>query len=83
MAETEGGTEDDAAKGNAGCFGGFARDILAGRYEGGSLLPREPDLCAQFGVSRTVIREVLKVLAAKGMVITRPRVGTMVCDREH
>lgn len=58
----------------------LARDILTGRYAPGSLLPREPDLGAEFGVSRTVIREALKVLAGKGLVSSRPRVGTMVCD---
>ncbi|MBR7539726.1 FadR family transcriptional regulator, partial [Mycobacterium tuberculosis] len=44
----------------------LARDIFAGRYPSGSLLPRESDLGDAYGVSRTVIREALKVLAAKG-----------------
>lgn len=61
-------------------LGNLARDILSGTYPAGSLLPREPDLGAKYGVSRTVIREALKVLAAKGLVSSRPRVGTMVCD---
>ncbi len=63
-------------------LGSLARDILSGRYPPGSTLPREPDLGAEYGVSRTVIREALKVLAAKGLVVSRPRVGTTVCETE-
>jgi GntR family galactonate operon transcriptional repressor len=48
-----------------------------------SPLPREQDLCLEFGVSRTVIREALKVLESKGMVKGRPRVGTLVRDRSE
>lgn len=60
----------------------LATDILGGRYAPGALLPRENDLCTEHGVSRTVIREALKVLAAKGLVLGRPRIGTVVCDPE-
>lgn len=38
--------------------------------------PNEADLCAQLGVSRTVVREAMKVLVDKGMVEMRPRSGT-------
>lgn len=58
----------------------LAGDILSGRFPPGAMLPREPDLCAEYGVSRTVIREALKVLDAKGLIITRSRVGTSVAD---
>ncbi|PTM94318.1 FadR/GntR family transcriptional regulator [Mycoplana dimorpha] len=54
-------------------------DICSERYPAGTALPRENDLCGLYGVSRTVIRETLKVLAAKGLVSSRPRVGTVVC----
>lgn len=56
--------------------------ILSGRYPPGCVLPRESDLGAEYNVSRTVIREALKVLAAKGLVVSRPRVGTSVCETE-
>lgn len=56
-------------------------DICGGRFPPGTVLPRESDLCATYGVSRTVIRESLKVLETKGLVRGRPRVGTLVCDR--
>jgi GntR family transcriptional regulator, transcriptional repressor for pyruvate dehydrogenase complex len=44
----------------------------------GSRLPGERDLCKQFGVSRTVIREATKVLAQRGMVVIEPGRGTFV-----
>lgn len=56
-------------------------DICGGRFPPGTVLPRESDLCETYGVSRTVIRESLKVLETKGLVRGRPRVGTLVCDR--
>ncbi|MBL8710964.1 MAG: FadR family transcriptional regulator [Rhodospirillaceae bacterium] len=52
--------------------------ILSGEYPEGALLPPEADLMARFGVSRTVLREVLKTLAAKGLVVSKTRVGTRV-----
>ncbi|MBK3745305.1 FadR family transcriptional regulator [Paraburkholderia aspalathi] len=61
----------------------LAVDIASDIYPSGSFLPRESDLCERYGVSRTVIREVLKVLESKGLVYGRPRVGTMVCERNE
>lgn len=58
----------------------LACEILSGRLEPGTTLPREADLAASYGVSRTVIREALKTLAAKGLVHIRSRIGTTVCD---
>jgi GntR family transcriptional regulator, transcriptional repressor for pyruvate dehydrogenase complex len=43
-------------------------DILSGRRKVGSKLPRETDLAGQFGVSRTAIREALRVLEMQGLV---------------
>ncbi len=54
-------------------------DILSGRFK-----PRERliemDLISKFGISRTVIREALKKLEAKGLVRTTPYRGAMVAD---
>jgi DNA-binding FadR family transcriptional regulator len=44
-------------------------------------LPDETALSERFGVSRTVVREAIKVLASKGLVETRPKVGTQVRPR--
>ncbi len=56
-------------------------DICSERYPVGTALPKESDLCELYGVSRTVVRESLKILATKGLVHSRPRVGTVVCDK--
>jgi DNA-binding FadR family transcriptional regulator len=45
----------------------------AGRVVG---FPREADLCRQLGVSRSILRESMKVLVDKGMVEMKPRAGT-------
>lgn len=46
--------------------------------EQGASLPAEAELAEAFGVSRTVIREALRVLKAKGLVSIQPGRGTMV-----
>lgn len=56
----------------------LAQLILAGKYAPGSILPSEMELGDQFGVSRTAVREAVKTLTAKGMVLPRPRIGTRV-----
>jgi len=61
----------------------LAQEVLSGKYAPNTALPTENELGSTFGVSRTVIREALKVLAAKGLVVTRPRVGTVVCDPDN
>ncbi len=56
--------------------------IVSGRYAVGASMPPEPALCEALGVSRTVIREAVKSLIAKGMVSTGPKVGTRVLPRD-
>lgn len=55
--------------------------ILRGDFPVGANLPCEADLTTRFGVSRTVIREVMKTLAAKGLVVAKTKIGTRVADR--
>jgi GntR family transcriptional regulator, galactonate operon transcriptional repressor len=57
--------------------------IVSGEHPVGGLIPREPELCAAFGVSRTVIREALKVLEEKGLVRVRRGFGTVVNDEDE
>jgi DNA-binding FadR family transcriptional regulator len=57
--------------------------IVRGDLAAGQTLPPEADLSAELGVSRTVVREAIKVLAAKGLVESRPRVGTRALGRAH
>ena len=58
-----------------------ALEILAGRYQQGAVLPSDQQLMSAFGVSRTVLREALKMLASKGLIKARARVGTSVRQR--
>ena len=57
--------------------------VVAGRYAVGASLPPEPMLCEELGVSRTVVREAVKSLIAKGLITTGPKVGTRVLSEEH
>ncbi|NGP16631.1 FadR/GntR family transcriptional regulator [Devosia aurantiaca] len=60
---------------------GFA--IVSGQYAEGSILPADTELLERFGVSRTVLREALKTLAAKGLIEARARIGTRVLPRNR
>jgi DNA-binding FadR family transcriptional regulator len=44
----------------------------------GSMLPREAELEARFGVSRTVVREAIKILISKGLLSSSSGIGTWV-----
>jgi len=57
--------------------------ILAGEYPVGATLPPEPVLCETLGVSRTVVREAIKSLIAKGLLITGPKLGTRVLSDDQ
>jgi DNA-binding FadR family transcriptional regulator len=57
--------------------------IVAGRYAVGASIPPEPVLCVELGVSRTVVREAVKSLIAKGLMTTGPKVGTRVLSSDH
>ena len=61
----------------------LALAIVQGRHPPGTRLPRESELIASFGASRTTVREAVKVLEAKGLVETRQRVGTTVQPRSR
>lgn len=54
------------------------RLIVDGHLRIGTRLPSEMELAAQLGVSRTVIREAVRILTAKGLLETRPGVGSIV-----
>ncbi|NBB83993.1 MAG: FCD domain-containing protein [Alphaproteobacteria bacterium] len=61
----------------------IGRRILRGDWAPGSTLPTEAELGADLGVSRSALREAIKMLAAKGLVETRPKIGTRVRAREQ
>jgi GntR family transcriptional regulator, galactonate operon transcriptional repressor len=60
----------------------LGREIGAGLYPPGTPVPIEKELAGRFGVSRVVVREAVKVLAGKGMIVVRPRTGTKVQPRD-
>ena len=55
----------------------LGRDIVTGGYEG-RRFPTEAVLAAEHAVSRSVTREAVKMLTAKGLLTARPRTGTVV-----
>ncbi|MFT3995783.1 MAG: FadR/GntR family transcriptional regulator [Asticcacaulis sp.] len=55
----------------------LGQSIVAGYYDGKGF-PTEAELCTQFSASRTVAREAVKMLTAKGLLSARPRQGTKV-----
>lgn len=59
----------------------IGRRIVLGLYASGTLLPPEAELLAEFGVSRPVLREGIKLLEAKGMLEARQRRGTCITER--
>ena len=61
----------------------LGRRIVAGWVEPGEALPAEPLVAAGYDVSRTAVREALRVLAAKGLVEARPMRGTRVRPRRE
>ncbi|GLU31135.1 FadR/GntR family transcriptional regulator [Trinickia caryophylli] len=58
-------------------------EIVSGKFAPGERLPPEPSLCEAYGVSRPVLREATRVLVAKGLVTSKPRVGSVVKPREE
>lgn len=59
----------------------LGRRIVGGELRPGDVLPREELLAESMEVSRTALREAMKVLSAKGLVEARPKVGTRVRDK--
>ena len=60
----------------------LAHQIISGALREGDVLPTEPALCEQFGFSRTVIREGLKLLEERGLVRVEQGRGTTVQPRD-
>jgi DNA-binding FadR family transcriptional regulator len=60
-----------------GLLDSLGRAIVTGRYDDRQF-PTEAELAKQHGVSRSVTREAVKMLTAKGLLTARPRKGTTV-----
>lgn len=63
-------------------MGDLGRGIVSGLFPENSILPRDADLQQRYGVSRTVLREALKTLAAKGLIRPKAKIGTRVVPRD-
>jgi len=55
----------------------LGRSIVSGFYAPGAVF-LITELCSKFDASRTVMREAVKILAAKGLVTSRPKVGSII-----
>jgi DNA-binding FadR family transcriptional regulator len=56
--------------------------IVTGVYTSDNPIPIEAELCRQYSASRSVLREAVKMLTAKGLLGSRPRLGTWVQPEE-
>lgn len=56
----------------------IGKRIVSGEYAPGDALPTEADLASMLGVSRNGVREAVKVLASKGLIVSRTKQGISV-----
>jgi DNA-binding FadR family transcriptional regulator len=61
----------------------LGRAIVCGDYGPEDGFPTEAELCLKFGVSRTAVREAVKMLSAKGLLVSKPRQGIRIRPQEH
>jgi DNA-binding FadR family transcriptional regulator len=61
----------------------IGEQILKGIYAPGAILPNEADWCRIYGASRTAVREAIKTLHGKGLLASRPKIGSRVEPRER
>jgi len=57
--------------------------IISGKYQPGEVLSDEITASAQLKISRTAYREAIRILGAKGLVSSRPKVGTTINPRNR
>jgi DNA-binding FadR family transcriptional regulator len=91
---TEPGLEAMVQHSRSGCLGEAGRNrtyslldslgkaIVTGQFDSHAF-PTEADLARQYAVSRSVTREAVKMLTAKGLLTARPRTGTVVQPPGH
>ena len=72
MASHQNSTVTEDITNTLGC------EILGGLFPPGATLLGEEEICARFGASRSAAREAVKILAAKGLLQTRPRRGSRI-----
>lgn len=60
----------------------MAQCILRGEYPEGSVIPTEGELMKTYEVSRATLREAMRLLTAKGFVVSNKRAGTAVRPKD-
>jgi DNA-binding FadR family transcriptional regulator len=60
----------------------LGRTIICGEFPDDSL-PTEAELCEKFGVSRSAVREAVKMLSAKGLISSKPRQGIRILPEDQ
>lgn len=61
----------------------LGQEIVSGKYSKDISFPTEAELGEEYDVSRSVIREAVKMLTVKGLLYARPRRGTVVTNEDH
>jgi len=61
----------------------ISRSILSGEIPPGTKIPNEQSLCKQFAISRTALREALKLIISKGLLLSKSKVGTTVTEQNN
>jgi DNA-binding FadR family transcriptional regulator len=56
----------------------IGRCIVRGEFPPGTILPNEAKWAADFQVSRSAVREAIKILTAKNLIVSRPKIGSRV-----
>ena len=59
----------------------LAGEIISGHRLPGDVLPTELDMSISLGISRTAVREAMRILTSKGLIEPRPKRGTCVTDK--
>lgn len=80
---TTGRTVRPASRVHARLAAAIGELILNGTYPPGSLLPNEAEWGRRFKASRTAVREAIKTLNGKGLLVSRPKIGSRVEPRER
>lgn len=63
--------------------GELGRRIVAGTYGEGALIEDETNLAERYRVSRTAVRDAVKILSGKGLLEARRGIGTVVKPRHE
>ncbi len=63
--------------------GGLRTAIVTGYYAPGDILPPVRDLARLLGVSKGIAEQSLARIREEGLVSPRPRIGSVVCAKEH